>query len=103
MAKKPSSDTEEKSKSDESKTTPNYFALPYEHPFYILETPNKDDLYYVFNTLEGAVKFLDELDDFDTENTKLLSFTRDEEQFSITQISWAEIYQISKEIRKKER
>lgn len=101
MAKKPTTEFEEKSVAKKSEIKPNFFELSYEDPFYILELSD-NDLYYVFNTLEGAVKHLDELEDFDTKTTKLLSFNRAEEQFSVSQISWADIYQISKEIRKKE-
>ncbi len=100
MAKKPNTELEEKSVAKKSKIKPNFFELSYNDPFYILENPEGES-YYVFNTLEGAVKHLDGLDDFDTKNTKLLIFNRAEEQFSVSQISWADIYQISKEIRKK--
>jgi len=82
---------------------PNSFELPYENPFYILEYPNEEKLYFVFNTLEGAVEYLDKLDDFDTKSTKLMGFNRDKEQFNVVQISWADIYQISKRIKKREK
>lgn len=100
MAKKPNTEFEEKSVVKKSQIKPNFFELSYDDPFYILEI-SEGESYYVFNTLEGAVKHLDGLDDFDTKSTKLLSFNRADEQFSVSQISWADIYQISKEIRKK--
>ena len=102
MAKKPNTELEEKSVAKKSEIKPNFFELSYEDPFYILEIPDKGESYYVFNTLEGAVKHLDGLDNFDTKSTKLLSFNRVKDQFNLSQISWADIYRISKEIRKKE-
>lgn len=101
MAKKPNTELEEKSVAKKSEIKPNFFELSYDDPFYILELSDQGESYYVFNTLEGAVKHLDGLDAFDTKSTKLLSFTRADEQFSLSQISWADIYRISKEIRKK--
>jgi len=100
MAKKPATEFEEKSVDKKSEIKPNFFELSYNDPYYILEIPEGDS-YYVFNTLEGAVKHLDGLDNFDTKSIKLLSFDRADDQFSVSQISWADIYQISKDIRKK--
>ncbi len=96
MAKKPATKIEE----EENEIDPISFELPHNLPFYILEFPD-DDKYHVFNALEGAVESLDEEDELDTKDTKLLSFTLVDEQFSVSQISWAEIYKISRALRKK--
>jgi len=98
MAKKPNTESEEESK-QLIEVDPVSFDLPYHAPFYILETSN-DENYFVFNTLEGAVEYIDELDDIDTDDIKLLGFNRDKEQFSVSQISWSKIYQISRNLRK---
>lgn len=96
MAKKPNTESDGIEKVE---VDPVSFELPYKAPFYILEISN-DENYSVFNTLEGAVGDIDELDDIDTEKIKLFVFNRDKEQFSISQISWSKIYQISRNIRK---
>jgi len=100
MSKKLTTENKEVSKQKVKKVAPISFELPYEIPFYILELSN-DDNYYVFNTLDGAVEYLDKKDNLDTKDTKLLSFNRAEEQFSVSQITWADIYKISRDLRKK--
>ena len=100
MSKKPNTESEEV-----INVEPISFKLPYNAPFYILEISskeeeNKEETYSVFNTLEGAVEYIDDLDD-DMEDINLLSLTRDKEQFSISQISWSKIYQISRKIKNK--
>lgn len=106
MAKKPNTESEEESKQEVIEVDPISFELPYNAPFYILEISSKEeeneeeDTYSVFNTLEGAVEYIDELDDIDTEDIKLLGFIRSGEQFSLNQISWSKIYQVSRDLRK---
>ena len=106
MAKKPNTESEEESKQEVIEVDPVSFELPYHAPFYILEISSKEEeseeeeKYSVFNTLEGAVEYIDELDDIEIDNIKLLGFNRAEEQFSVSQISWAKIYQTSRDIRK---
>ena len=101
MAKKPNTESKEVIEVD-----PISFELPYHAPFYILEISSKEEVseeeekYSVFNTLEGAVEYIDELDDIEIDNIKLLGFNRAEEQFSVSQISWAKIYQTSRDLRK---
>ena len=102
MAKKPNTESEKVIEVD-----PISFELPYHAPFYILEISSKEEKeseeeekYSVFNTLEGAVEYIDELDDIEIDNIKLMGFNRAEEQFSLSQISWAKIYQTSRDLRK---
>jgi hypothetical protein len=96
MAKKPNTESDSTKKMD---VKPISFELPYYAPFYILEVSNEEN-YFVFNTLEGAVGYIDGLEGIETDDMKLLGFNRDKEQFSVSQISWAKIYQISRDLRK---